>query len=281
MNELSNDYFIVGNNNFSGRNAFALGLCANAAYSDSNSAKSTLVKHGFIFDKSNDGEDQFRFINNQTTDTQCFVASDEKKTIVAFRGTQEDEDWVTNRMVITQDVGYGGKAHYGMLQAVLYLWDELWQTIRDFGIKKSVWFTGHSLGGALAVLAAGYCRMEGDKHPEGIYTYGAPRVGDEDFAANYDKHLRRNTFRYVNDLDIVPHLPPEGRTFKYKHVGYPCYFTNEGALKGSVSVSDTLKKSALQWFDRDITAELTADHNMSEYLTNLRLNQDSPINFKS
>ena len=41
-----------------------------------------------------------------------------------------------------------------------------------------------------------------------VYTYGQPRVGDPQFSAAYDAALKNATFRYVNDLDIVPHLPP-------------------------------------------------------------------------
>ena len=41
-----------------------------------------------------------------------------------------------------------------------------------------------------------------------VYTYGQPRVGDPEFSAAYDDALKGVTFRYVNDLDIVPHVPP-------------------------------------------------------------------------
>jgi hypothetical protein len=40
-----------------------------------------------------------------------------------------------------------------------------------------------------------------------VYTYGQPRVGDPEFSAAYDASLKSITFRYVNDLDIVPHVP--------------------------------------------------------------------------
>ena len=41
-----------------------------------------------------------------------------------------------------------------------------------------------------------------------VYTYGQPRLGDPEFSAAFDAALGSVTFRYVNDFDIVPHLPP-------------------------------------------------------------------------
>ncbi len=55
--------------------------------------------------------------------------------------------------------------------------------------SRRVWFTGHSLGGALATLAAG--RYE--RAPE-VYTFGAPRVGD----GEHVKSLDTPVYRFVN-----------------------------------------------------------------------------------
>ncbi|KAL6743418.1 hypothetical protein Aduo_016460 [Ancylostoma duodenale] len=68
-------------------------------------------------------------------------------------------------------------------------------------------FTGHSLGGALAALAAVRTAKQGYRRGNQItvYTFGEPRVGDKTFATNFDA-LIRNSYRVVFRRDIVPHI---------------------------------------------------------------------------
>jgi hypothetical protein len=80
-------------------------------------------------------------------------------------------------------------------------------TALSTGEMPRVFVTGHSLGGALAVLAASVLLSEGRQQIAAVYTYGQPRVGDPEFSAAFDAKLGALTFRYVNDLDIVPHVP--------------------------------------------------------------------------
>ena len=70
----------------------------------------------------------------------------------------------------------------------------------------SVWFTGHSLGGALTVLTALDCRLSGIVNQSQIYTFGQPRIGNGVFANVVDSFLP-NLYRVVNDVDPVPHVP--------------------------------------------------------------------------
>src|SRR5262249_58747833 len=67
-----------------------------------------------------------------------------------------------------------------------------------------VFFTGHSLGAALATLAA-----HRYPHTAGVYTFGSPRVGNHAFVASFNARMAQRSFRYVNDHDIVAQVPPE------------------------------------------------------------------------
>ena len=49
-----------------------------------------------------------------------------------------------------------------------------------------------------------------------VYTFGSPRVGNAAFVDFYDRHVP-NTWRHVNDEDIVPLVPPTWAG--YRHVG--------------------------------------------------------------
>ena len=53
-----------------------------------------------------------------------------------------------------------------------------------------LFLTGHSLGGALAVLAGAVLQFETNRSVTGVYTYGQPRVGDPDFSAAFDSAAR-------------------------------------------------------------------------------------------
>lgn len=66
--------------------------------------------------------------------------------------------------------------------------------------------TGYSLGGALATITALELQNK-YKKVSAMYNYGAPRVGDIDFAKFYNKQIP-NSYRVIHDKDLVPHVPP-------------------------------------------------------------------------
>src|SRR6185436_8028300 len=124
--------------------------------------------------------------------------------IVAFRGTQTHEplDWITDaKFLPVGGPGGFGLIHQGFHRALDAVFPQLLAAIerlRDNG--QNLWFTGHSLGGALALLAAWRVKVESqDKHwAQGIYTFGQPSIGDMVFARKYDDLLQSRTFRFVN-----------------------------------------------------------------------------------
>uniref|UniRef100_A0A1I7ZCH7 Lipase_3 domain-containing protein n=1 Tax=Steinernema glaseri TaxID=37863 RepID=A0A1I7ZCH7_9BILA len=89
------------------------------------------------------------------------------------------------------------------------MWSNVDSALTDPHMKDySVIFTGHSLGGALASIAAMRCVLDGRRTTEQVklVTFGQPRVGNVDFAMKHDE-LVPYSFRVVHRLDVVPHLP--------------------------------------------------------------------------
>jgi triacylglycerol lipase len=132
--------------------------------------------------------------------------------IVSFRGTVTPEDWLQDLDTLAvpfPDIPASGLVHQGF--------DAVYQTIRDSVIAgvdvakvnaTSMWVTGHSLGGAIALLAAiDFAKNAVPPLVSQLYTFAGPRVGDDTF-----KNLFNATvpvcYRVVNRWDIVPQLPP-------------------------------------------------------------------------
>ncbi len=189
-----------------------------------------------------------KFFQGTQKGTQCYVAYNDDFVIVAFRGTQvikEDgsifhevlKDICTDAKLRLVDSNQGGNVHEGFKAALYEVWDKLLACLEKLHAEKperTLWFTGHSLGAALATLAA-----DRYGHVQGLYTFGSPRVGDDSFADDF--HV--NTYRFVNNNDVVTHVPP----CPYVHVGLFKYIDSSGDLHDSPSVEDRLTDSANGW----------------------------------
>jgi hypothetical protein len=92
--------------------------------------------------------------------------------------------------------------------------------------------TGHSLGGALAALAAGVLRSQGTSVD--LYTYGQPKIGLESIAEYISNTDKGQTFRVTHKNDPVPKLPPA--LLLYRHTT-PEYYITSG-VNASVSAAD-------------------------------------------
>jgi hypothetical protein len=168
--------------------------------------------------------------------TQCYVAGNDKFAVVAFRGS---EIWKREGKFdlgkIFADLGadvdiwltewpHGGKVHRGFKNALEEVWTDLHayiQPLQEKGCK--IWFTGHSLGAALATLAA-----DRYKHAQGLYTYGSPRVGDDKFKEDF----KVTAFRMVNNSDLATRVPPPGF---YQHVGELRYIDGSGKIHNQLN----------------------------------------------
>ncbi len=139
-------------------------------------------------------------------DTQAFLAKrggegGNRMLILAFRGTEiNPKDIRTDANATLTTLNGEEKVHSGFLKAIGHVRDAI---AKDLAQHKGipVYITGHSLGGALAVLATRL--LASDSHGA-CYTFGGPRVGTE----QVDDQIKTPIYRVVNAADLVPRVPP-------------------------------------------------------------------------
>ncbi|KAJ8752110.1 hypothetical protein K2173_001785 [Erythroxylum novogranatense] len=85
------------------------------------------------------------------------------------------------------------------------------------GENLSIIFTGHSLGAALAIIAAFDIVENGIDIPVSAFVFGSPQVGNKAFDDRLKKYPNLNVLHTVNKIDVIPHYP--GRLMGYVHTG--------------------------------------------------------------
>lgn len=142
---------------------------------------------------------------------------------MAFRGTNELKDWLDNADLFPQRASFG-KFHGGFWDSVEDVWKILYdEYTRLKGEKiRPLFFTGHSMGGAMATVAAARFLHE-DKPFTSVYTFGQPRVVDLETSRIYNADAKRRHYRFQNNADIVTRVPT--RLMGYSHVG-TCLYIN-------------------------------------------------------
>ena len=147
--------------------------------------------------------------------------------VLAFRGTEKKvSDWLTDaRCVPTTEDKTNAKVHTGFLEAftvkrhattgktAIEVVKEILrqpealdgvqgdQKAEDQGKNWPLYITGHSLGGALALLAT---KLVAHDLNGACYTFGAPRIGNYE----YFRFIKTPVYRIANSADVVPRVPP-------------------------------------------------------------------------
>lgn len=157
------------------------------------------------------GYTRYAWLDNPRTGLQGFVAGSEHTVLLAFRGSEEFIDWMVDFRIGQRDgeeLGLTGKVHRGFANVLEGSWDDIERLVSHFASDgQPIWVTGHSMGAAVATLAA--ARLANAGYNVGpLYSFAGPRAGDQLFAQDLYSSLDGRHYRFVNGGDLVPRLPP-------------------------------------------------------------------------
>lgn len=257
------------------RQALAMARAAALAYQDEATVDATARAWGF--DRVRPHHTTFR-PPFPLRDTQAYTLGGHSMIITSFRGTEPAElrDWLSDATTPPWP-GPGGKGyvHHGFAEALQAVWPQVGATVDEFRDNgQTVWFTGHGLGGALAMLAGARLHFEEPRvTANGVYTFGQPRTCDRQLSKEFNTAFSDRMYRFVHHNDIVPQLPCEPT---FHHVSALRYIDAKGAIHHTMPLL-----SGMLDHTRGLTADALAptsdgvrDHVMDAYLHALEQNQN-------
>ena len=195
--------------------------------------------------------------------SQAYIFGTQHDCIVACRGTEPSEwnDISADLNAVFALAETVGKVHRGFKQEV----DDLWPVIEERvkSNKKTLWFTGHSLGGAMATICAGRCFLSHiPSTPRQLFTYGSPRVGNK----RYVNYVDIDHVRWVNNNDIVTRVPPSW--LGYRHTGQEMYFNARGKLRQMTKWQRSKDRWRGLWMGlKQGKVDHFSDHAMVQYIS--------------
>lgn len=202
---------------------------------------------------------------------QAALIEHEEYLCMAFRGTNELADWLDNINAFATSELFG-EFHRGFWNSVEDVWAQINAKCRELQRqhKRPIFFTGHSLGGAMATIAAAKFIHE-DKPFTSVYTFGQPRVLTRKTALIFNSECKKKFFRFHNNNDVVTRVP--ARLMGYSHIGTYLYISEEKAIHQESG----FWLRFVDYFDGAISAlhekgiDGIEDHSMEKYLDAIKL----------
>lgn len=155
------------------------------------------------------------FINNSMAG---YVVHIEDAVVIAFRGTDDIFDWLANANRFPARTKHG-PIHRGFKNAYESLKPQVVDILNGIDFNH-LWITGHSLGGALAVVCAYDMISNLGYEVKGLITFGQPMVARGSLKKYLDTILDSRFAYFVNESDAVPRIPPS-----FQHSGSLVWYT--------------------------------------------------------
>jgi hypothetical protein len=176
-------------------------------------------------------ESTFNVVEFPHKNIEGYIAINDKNLVIVFRGTDELAD-ILNDLNLSKVEFSGIEAHQGFVDAL----NEVWLYIEKAAAahKQTIWLTGHSFGGALAILAFKKLYDKG-YNPIAAYSFGSPRSVSK---KSTEELAGLNIHNFINDQDAVPCLPP---MMGYGHAGKQSLITSDGEIVPHIPFTVSLR----------------------------------------
>lgn len=193
--------------------------------------------------------DDYTFVDSiaaaplKTFDFYGYIIESKDSIVVSFRGTRSNPDWIADASIAQTYFPYTRVKlgiHSGFAGIYSACRQQVINILNSLDSSKQLFITGHSLGGALAVLCALDTAVNTAYKNPVMYNFGSPRVGNSKFVQAYNEIIN-DSMRIVNTNDIVSILPPaavrpplSNELLHYRHVKELVAFTVQtGSITGN------------------------------------------------
>ncbi len=188
--------------------------------------------------------------------------------VLSFRGTSEKSDiksdLTSGKNFEINNNGFAvGKIHVGFKHEINKLWEKISKSLHDV---SNVYITGHSLGAAMATIAASRLQTKALS----LITFGSPRVGDKTFVDN----LKVPHYRVQNNCDDVTKVPLY--LMGFRHHGTHMYMNYYGQFRSLTTwqrVKDMIRSRVIAWKKGEHFLG-AKDHFMANYILALEKPKD-------
>lgn len=182
------------------------------------------------FDNVNDGK-QYRHAG--------YVFIKDNEITIVYRGSRNLFDYITDIRIplicAPELLPEGGKIHSGFYSLFKDSWESVYKILKGYANDQQleikdfkINLTGHSMGGAIATIAALFLSVREGAEDLHVATFASPRVFDSAAAEVYEERLEKKTIRVVNQSDFIPSLPLG--SMGYKHVGEQLRISSSSSL---------------------------------------------------
>ncbi|MCG8425020.1 MAG: hypothetical protein MJE77_44630 [Proteobacteria bacterium] len=151
------------------------------------------------------------FIEDRRHDLRAMISETDDLVLLTFRHTDSIQNWIYDAHFLLRDFAesfaLGEKVHHGFGTMLAPQWAEIRDRVAArVAAGKKLWIFGHSLGAALAQLAAAGLHADGID-VDVVYASGAPKVGSEAWSGKANSLLSGRLFRIANQKDLIARVP--------------------------------------------------------------------------
>ena len=248
-------------------NAYWMAKLAKAVYCKKSEEETRPDEEKILYDLKEEDKDFLSITGFDKNSAQAMLVEHKDYFCMSFRGTDELADWLDNMDIASTEQACG-TFHEGFWESTEDVWD-MYSKYKELAAgqeQRPLFITGHSLGGAMATVAA--VRLLHENIPfVGLYTFGQPRAMVRKMIPKINAQCKARFFRFQNNNDIVTRMP--ALLAGYRHGGTQLYISQRRVIYRKTGFWFNLYDhlyGTFKDFKKSHRFDMISDHDMNEYL---------------